>query len=1183
MSLSTNLVSGLSSGFDWRSMIDQLIAVEHRRVDLVENQKTDYETKLEIFQSINTKLLSFKTQAETLSSSNAFNVFTSSLSTDSANYSASSFLSVSTSTSAAPVIHTITMNSNSSMAQARTLSSKSFTTYNTDLDLVGEFIINGRAVKVETSDDLLDIRDKINNLDSGINATGVTASILTVSSSNYRLILTSENTGEDAFTIFEASSDTQNILSSGLGLTDGTTSIKNYISNGVQSEAFSSASQSVSSILGITTAQSSATISIGSVNNIELDLSDSLTEIASDINTAVSATNIMASVVSSTEDSVTTYRLKIENTTSFTDDNHVLETLGIRVGDQGNVAEVLVGSVANKRISDGLAIVSGTTFDDITGFSGDPTGQGDTITITGTKHDGTPVSGTFSIYDSGYKNVNDLLTYIEDTVFGNGTVNAYISDGNDGNTAGQLVLEDIVAGDSQLSLTLVANNQGGGTLNFGTVSASTEGYTMETQAGLDANIIIDGTAVTSSSNIIDDVIAGVTLNLLTVEDLEGADTTTVTINVSRDNNAIKSTVQGLLDEYNDVILAINDQFYYDEETQTAGLLQGDSTLNSIKSSLQSIVVSSITGLSSTMNALSLIGITSQVDYSNHKNDGKLSIDDDIFTDALEDNFSSLRRIFVAEGSTTDGDVEYINHNNDTVAGNYLVNITTVATQTTVTGTEDLFGGIGASDIETLTITQGSKIGAITLDGATGENGSSIDNIVNAINSELDAEYAQSVMGNVKNTLSDMTTAISNTTTWNLIYSSSEGGDGAGLADNDQITFTGHRSNGTEASGTYAISNVEQDTVQGLLSAIESAYNYEVSAAINTNGHLVVTDNTNGNSNLDIIINEPEGETKKLDFGYVTTSNLVGSQRNTTDGSTAIEVTTKWQDINGSDLINNDTIKFTGYTVDGTAVEGNHQVTDIVNQDVDDLLTAIEDAFNAKDGASVTAEIQDGRIVVKDGTTNSTLDLTIFEPAARTLDFGTFSGGVTGRYSIGVTASKDGSDHLVLTHDDYGSGATFSVGQSGSDLGLGSITEGVDVVGKINGEDATGSGQVLTGDAPATGETTSVEELTIKYTGTETGAQGYVKITMGIGELFDRVLYNITNAADGYLDYRIESMGDRIDDYEAQIEELEARLDRKMEMMINRFVAMELALSKIQNQSNWLTGQINASYSGWAGW
>jgi hypothetical protein len=34
-------------------------------------------------------------------------------------------------------------------------------------------------------------------------------------------------------------------------------------------------------------------------------------------------------------------------------------------------------------------------------------------------------------------------------------------------------------------------------------------------------------------------------------------------------------------------------------------------------------------------------------------------------------------------------------------------------------------------------------------------------------------------------------------------------------------------------------------------------------------------------------------------------------------------------------------------------------------------------------------------------------------------------------------------------------------------------------------------------------------------------------------------------------------------------------------MIDRFVAMELALSKIQSQSDWLAGQISAAYSGWA--
>jgi len=46
MSSSTNLISGLASGFDWRSMIDQLMAVEHSSVDRVTTKQTEASNKL---------------------------------------------------------------------------------------------------------------------------------------------------------------------------------------------------------------------------------------------------------------------------------------------------------------------------------------------------------------------------------------------------------------------------------------------------------------------------------------------------------------------------------------------------------------------------------------------------------------------------------------------------------------------------------------------------------------------------------------------------------------------------------------------------------------------------------------------------------------------------------------------------------------------------------------------------------------------------------------------------------------------------------------------------------------------------------------------------------------------------------------------------------------------------------
>jgi flagellar hook-associated protein 2 len=172
----------------------------------------------------------------------------------------------------------------------------------------------------------------------------------------------------------------------------------------------------------------------------------------------------------------------------------------------------------------------------------------------------------------------------------------------------------------------------------------------------------------------------------------------------------------------------------------------------------------------------------------------------------------------------------------------------------------------------------------------------------------------------------------------------------------------------------------------------------------------------------------------------------------------------------------------------------------------------------------------------------------------------------------------------LTHDNYGSDYSFTISED-TDTGLwtGSqttpvtVNNGVDVAGTIGGEAATGSGQILTGDD---GET-NVDGLVIKYSGTDEDVDvGTVTLTLGVAELFDRVLFGITDLYEGYLAFKQDSLQDSVNDLETQIEQMEARLDSKMERMINQFVAMEVVLSQLQSQSQWLTGQINASYSGW---
>jgi flagellar hook-associated protein 2 len=87
-------------------------------------------------------------------------------------------------------------------------------------------------------------------------------------------------------------------------------------------------------------------------------------------------------------------------------------------------------------------------------------------------------------------------------------------------------------------------------------------------------------------------------------------------------------------------------------------------------------------------------------------------------------------------------------------------------------------------------------------------------------------------------------------------------------------------------------------------------------------------------------------------------------------------------------------------------------------------------------------------------------------------------------------------------------------------------------------------------------------------------------TFGVAELYDRGLFNITDSLEGYVSYKQQSVQDSISSYTTQIDEMEARLLLKKNMLLSRFTAMEAALQQLQNQSNWLGGQTTAASSGW---
>lgn len=135
----TNVVSGLASGLDWRKIIDQLRALENKKIETIQAHQTTEKNRLSAWQTINTKLLSLRTTAGKLRETSDFNLFTTSFSSNTTT-DAEDILSATTSTDAAPGTYKIIV---TSLAAAQKLSSGSYASQTIALALSGDIIVGG--------------------------------------------------------------------------------------------------------------------------------------------------------------------------------------------------------------------------------------------------------------------------------------------------------------------------------------------------------------------------------------------------------------------------------------------------------------------------------------------------------------------------------------------------------------------------------------------------------------------------------------------------------------------------------------------------------------------------------------------------------------------------------------------------------------------------------------------------------------------------------------------------------------------------------------------------------------------------------------------------------------------------------------------------------------------------------
>ncbi len=193
----TSVVSGLASGLDWRSIIDQLRKLETKKIDLMTQKKKAYEEKVSAWQGINKKLLTLKTKAETLQSHKGFDLYKSLLSTNTSTR-AEDLLSVTPGEEASPGTYQIIVHQ---LARAQKYSSRGFSSHYTALDIEGELLINGKSVQIVSTDTLVSLRNKINAINMGLDPSGVSATIINYGAQGYRLVLTSDQEGAQGMTL----------------------------------------------------------------------------------------------------------------------------------------------------------------------------------------------------------------------------------------------------------------------------------------------------------------------------------------------------------------------------------------------------------------------------------------------------------------------------------------------------------------------------------------------------------------------------------------------------------------------------------------------------------------------------------------------------------------------------------------------------------------------------------------------------------------------------------------------------------------------------------------------------------------------------------------------------------------------------------------------------------------------
>ena len=355
-------------------------------------------------------------------------------------------------------------------------------------------------------------------------------------------------------------------------------------------------------------------------------------------------------------------------------DDSVLSTTATSIAALGSYS-VEVSALARAH---SLATSAATAFEDVD----DTIGTG-TLSISF----GTTSSGPYNFVQDTTKATQNITV---STANGNTTLSGlrdYINENdygiqasivNDGNGFRMVLVSEDTGAKNSMQITVSGDSVGSDIDNDGlsqlAYNSLAQGSLKQTVAAEDAALTINGLDITRESNSIVGAINGVTLNLLK------ADVGNIfNINVSENVNEAKSSIKDFVDAYNGLVSGMTSLTKYDAETGTSGVLNGDSIVRSFRSQLTNLLSNRLSGLTGDIRSLVDVGITT-------KADGTFQINSSTLDNALKNNRLEVEALFTVQGLPSDSEIEYLSSTGDTMAGDFSVNITALATQGVYNGT-----------------------------------------------------------------------------------------------------------------------------------------------------------------------------------------------------------------------------------------------------------------------------------------------------------------------------------------------------------------------------------------------------------------------------------------------------------------------------------------------------------------